>query len=51
MHQNDVYYTDLLHAFEPDKDPSLDVKNVKTKGKKSTAVSTKYLKNESIEEK
>ena len=45
MNQNDVYYTDLLHAFEPDKDPSLDLKNVKTKGKKRTGVSTKYRKN------
>jgi Ca2+-binding EF-hand superfamily protein len=44
MHQNDVYYTDLLHAFEPDKE-SVDIKNVKTKGKKRTGVSTKYLKN------
>ena len=42
MHQNDVYYTDLLHAFE---ESTVASSASTSKGKKRTGVSRKYLKN------
>ena len=42
MHQNDIYYTDLLRAFEPEQGSVKTSRGNRSKGKKRTGVSRKY---------